>query len=65
MRKSKRLALRRNMQLSLNPTDDVPLTVKPSKQGLCIEHRVRGKQKQKGSSKQPNGWPTVNSQFGR
>lgn len=64
MRKAKRLALRRNMQLSLNPTDDVPLTVKPSKQGLSGEHRVRGKQKQKGSSRQPNGWPTVNSQFG-
>ena len=64
MRKTKRLALRRNMQLSLNPTDDVPLTVKPSKQGLSSEHRVRGKQKQKGSSKQPNGWPTVNRQFG-
>ena len=64
MRKAKRLALRRNMQLSLNPTDEVPLTVKPSRQGLISEHKVRGKQKQKGSSKQPNGWPTFNSQFG-
>lgn len=64
MRKAKRLALRSNTQLSLNPTDEIPLTVKPSKQGLSSEHRVRGKQKQRGSSKQPNGWPTVNSQFG-
>ena len=65
MRKAKRLALRSNTQLSLNPTDEIPLTVKPSKQGLSSEHRVRGKQKQRSSSKQPNGWPTVNSQFGR
>lgn len=64
MRKAKRLALRRSAQLSLNPTDNVPLTVKPSKQGLSSEHRVRGKQKQKGGSKQPSGWPTVSSQFG-
>ena len=64
MRKAKRLALRRNMRLSLNPTDDVPLTVKPGKQGLSSEHRVRGKQKQKGSSKAPQGWYTVNSQLG-
>lgn len=65
MRKAKRLALKRNWELSTNPTDDKKLLVKPSKQGLCSEHRVRGKQKQKGSSKQPAGWPTVNSQFGR
>ena len=64
MRKAKRLALRRNMQLSLNPTEEVPLTVKPSKQGLSSEHRVRGKQKQKGSSKVPQGWYTA-GQFGR
>ncbi|WPJ56591.1 hypothetical protein RCIP0106_00008 [Klebsiella phage RCIP0106] len=63
MRKAKRLALRRNMQLSLNPTDDVPLTVKPSKQGLSSEHRVRGKTKTKGSSKAPQGWYTA-GQFG-
>lgn len=64
MRKAKRLALRRNMQLSLNPTDSVPLTVKPSKQGLSREHRVRGKQKQRAGSKQPSGWSTMNAQFG-
>lgn len=63
MRKAKRLALRRNMQLSLNPTDEVPLNVKPSKQGLSSEHRVRGKQKQKGSSKAPQGWYSQ-GQFG-
>ena len=64
MRKAKRLALRRNMQLSLNPTDNVPLTVKPSKQGLSCEHKVGGKQKQRAGSRQPYGWSTVNSQFG-
>ena len=63
MRKAKRLALRRNLQLSLSPTDEVPLTVKPSKQGLSSEHRVRGKQKQKGSSRAPQGWYSQ-GQFG-
>lgn len=64
MRKAKRLALKRNWELSTNPTDDKKLLVKPSKQGLCSEHRVRGKQKQKGSSKAPQGWYGTNSQFG-
>ena len=64
MRKAKRLALKRNWELSTNPTDEMRLLVKPSRQGLTDATRVRGKQKQRGSSKQPNGWPTVNSQFG-
>ena len=64
MRKAKRLALKRNWALSTNPTDDTRLLVKPSKQGLSDATRVRGKQKQKGSSRAPQGWYTA-GQFGR
>lgn len=64
MRKAKRLALKRNWELSTSPADDTRLLVKPSKQGLSDATRVRGKQKQRGSSKVPQGWYTA-GQFGR
>lgn len=36
-----------------------------SKQSAGFSTAVRGKEKRKGSSKQPMGYPSVNSQFGR
>lgn len=35
------------------------------KQSATFSTAVRGKEKRRGSSKQPMGYPSVNSQFGR
>lgn len=39
--------------------------VRRGKQSATFSTNVRGKEKRKGSSKQPMGYPSVNSQFGR
>lgn len=39
--------------------------VRQGKQSATFSTNVRGKEKRRGSSKQPMGYPSVNSQFGR